>query len=249
MTETTQTDEELWALWHPDQKIPGSPAPVEGKCGAQIKSKDVRDLGLIRYCTKRAGMGTSHLDTGKCKLHGGNSHTHIVKATREIARREITTLAELAGEPAPLGPPEVEYLRVAAEARQFREVIKDKIIELQNMVTIDKAGVEHVSAMIELFERASDRFEKMLQFMLRFDLDKRIQALEEQQVNLIVAGFMSVILNVDLGLSQAQVDRLRADFALKMSELGDNIAPTWTNVIDVEAVDAEWADAEIVDED
>lgn len=254
---TTEAEQqEVWARYYdPKVKMPGSFEPIDGKCGAAMRDKRTLDLGFTRYCTKRAGMGTNHLNAGRCKFHGGASPSGIVSATRELVHREVGALAAVAGEPEALGPPEVEYLRIAAEARQFREIVKQRVAELESPVVMDKAGVEHVRAMIELFERATDRIESMLQFMLRFDLDKRVQALEEQQVNLIVAGFMAVILDVNLGLSQAQVDDLRKNFAMKMAELGEGIAPTWTNpikdadVIDVDAWDEEGAinDAEVVE--
>lgn len=42
-------------------------------------------------CRKPAGWGTPH-KTGRCKLHGGNTPTHVEAAKVELARQECATL-------------------------------------------------------------------------------------------------------------------------------------------------------------
>lgn len=49
-----------------------SEKPQEGKCGALI-TKWEKKYGKKMYCTRPAGMGTTHKGTGKCKFHGGSS--------------------------------------------------------------------------------------------------------------------------------------------------------------------------------
>lgn len=53
-------------------------------CGATKKQSE-------GTCTRPAGWGTEHVGHGPCKLHGGNTPSHIVKAKREMAAAAVAT--------------------------------------------------------------------------------------------------------------------------------------------------------------
>jgi hypothetical protein len=230
------TDEERWEAHFPDKKIPGSAQPEEGRCGAKIRNKELKELGIERYCIKRAGMGTNHLDEGRCKFHGGSTPTHTKPAVQKKMKKELVALSEALGEPEPLGPPEVEAYILASKMKQWSIILENKMDELQGIVEVtDKAGVEHVRALIELLERAWERYQSALEFSLKFDLRKRVVQLEEHQANLVGAAFMAIILSTDLRLSEKQIDLARQLFAQKMQEIGPEIEPSWAKkVIDLE---------------
>jgi hypothetical protein len=46
-------------------------------------------------CTRPAGWGTPHPGIGRCKLHGGSTHSHVVAAGKVLAQREVTRLGQL----------------------------------------------------------------------------------------------------------------------------------------------------------
>jgi hypothetical protein len=230
------TNEELWAERYPEAKIPGSAEPIEGKCGALLRNKELKELGIERYCVKTAGMGTSHLGEGKCKWHFGNSPNHVRSAVQVQMTRELATLAERLGEPEPMGPPEVEAFVLASKMKTWTLILEEKISELNGILEVtDKAGVEHVRAVIEVLERAWERYQSALEFMLKFDLQRRIVELEEKQAALIGQAFMAIILSQDLKLTERQIEIARGMFAQKISELGPDLEPSWSKgIIDVD---------------
>jgi len=233
------TDEEVWSENFPDRKIPGSAEPEDGKCGAKLRNKELKELGLVRYCAKTSGMGTSHFGEGACKWHLGNTMNHVKGAVQVQMQKELVSIAEKLGEPEPMGPPEVEAFKLASKMKQWTLILEDKMGELNGILEVtDKAGVEHVRALIEVMERAWERYQGALEFMLKFDLHKRIVELEERQANLIGSAFMAIILSQDLKLSEAQIDIARQMFADRMTELGGEMEPSWASgIIDAEIVD------------
>lgn len=230
------TPEEVWELHFPDTKIPGSAEPISGKCGAKIRSRDLKELGFVRYCQNPAGFGTDHVGEGTCKLHLGKTMKHTTGAVRKKMNTELATLSESLGEAAPIGPPEVEAWQLASKMKQWSLILEGKLDELNGILEVtDKAGVEHVRALIEVVERAWERYQSALEFMMKYDLRKRVIELEEHQASLVGAAFMAIILSRDLGLKEAQIDIARNMFAEKMTELGSKMEPSWIrNVIDVD---------------
>lgn len=233
------TDEEKWEAEFPEKKLPGSPEPIEGKCGSRLRSKDLRELGITRYCIKTAGMGTDHFGEGTCKWHLGNSANHAKSAVKTKMTKEFASLSQRLGEADPIGPPEVEAWKLAAKMKQWSIVLEEKLDELNGILeTTDKAGVEHVRAIIEITERAWERFQSALEFMMKYDLRKRVIELEEHQAQLVGSVFMAIILSQDLRLTEAQIDMARHMFANKMTEIGPAIEPTWAhNLIEAEAIE------------
>jgi len=233
------TDQEIWENRYPGQKVPGSDAPIEGKCGAKLRNKELKELELERYCIKTAGMGTDHFGEGKCKWHLGNSPSHVRGAVQVQMKKELATLSERLGQPEPMGPPEVEAFLLASKMKAWSLILEDKLNELNGILEVtDKAGVEHVRALIEIVERAWERYQGALEFMMKYDLRKRVIELEEHQANLVGTAFMAIILSQDLKLSEAQIETARDMFAKKLNEMGADLNPTWAaNIIDGEIVD------------
>jgi len=247
------TNEEQTSLWEgqfPDRKIPGTFEKLPGKCGAKLRDKDLKELGIERYCNKRSGMGTSHLDTGACKWHGGATKNHIKSASKEMVVRqfnELATIAEKLGDAAPIGPPEVEAFQLATKAKQWISIIETEMDKISHqLVTEDQAGIEHARAVIEIWERGVDRFQRFLEFSMKHDLHRRVVELEEQQASVIGAAFMSVILSQDMKLTESQIRIARNLFANSMNDLGDQLAPTWSASLRLN--DDDIVDAELVED-
>jgi hypothetical protein len=232
------TPEEIWVSYYPDDKMPGTAEPLEGKCGAKMRDKRLKELDIIRYCGKTAGMGTDHLGEGTCKFHLGSTAKHTKGAIRTQMTNEIRSLAEKLGEPDLIGPPEIEAWILASKMKQWSLILEDKMDELNGSLEVtDKAGVEHTRALIEIMERAWERFQAALEFMMKYDLRKRVIELEEHQAQLVGAVFMAIILSQDLKLSESQIASARMMFAEKMQEIGPAIEPTWaTNIVDIDSV-------------
>jgi len=222
------TNEEIWEANYPDEKMPGSEDPVEGKCGAKVRDKRLRELDIVRHCTKTAGMGTDHFGEGTCKFHLGSTLKHTKTAINTKMGKELATISAQLGESDPIGPPEIEAWKLAAKMKQWSLIMEDKLNELNGeMAVTDRAGVEHVRALIEIVERAWERFQGSLEFMMKYDLRKRVLELEERQAQLVGAAFMAIILSQDLRLSEAQIEIARQLFSTKMIEIGPDLEPSW----------------------
>ena len=122
--------------------------------------------------------------------------------------------------------------------KQWSLILEEKMNELNGSLEVtDKAGIEHTRALIEIMERAWERFQSALEFMMKYDLRKRVIELEEHQAQLVGAAFMAIILSSDMKLSENQINMARAMFAEKMSEMGPEIEPSWAhNIIDINDV-------------
>ena len=226
------TDEEKWEHIYADVKLPGSAEPLEGKCGAKVRDKRLKELDIVRYCVQTAGYGTDHVGAGTCKYHLGATANHVKSAVREKMRGELALLSTRLGEAEPIGPPEIEAWILASKMKEWTLVLEEKLDELNGVLeTTDKAGVEHARALIEVVERAWERFQSALEFMMKYDLRKRVIELEEHQASLVGAAFMAIILSQDLRLSEAQIDIARNLFASKMQEIGPAIEPSWSHNI------------------
>ena len=232
-------EEEIWLQHYPDKKMPGVSVPQEGKCGAKLRNKELKELGIVRYCNKTSGMGTEHLGEGTCKWHLGNTINHTRSAVHVKMQKEIVNLSQKLGEPVPLGPPEVEAFQLASKMKTWTLILEDKMSELNGILEVtDKAGIEHVRALIEVMERAWERYQGALEFMMKYDLRKRVIELEEHQANLVGAAFMAIILSKDLKLSESQIDIARQMFSTSMIELGGEMEPRWASgIVDAEVVD------------
>ena len=123
--------------------------------------------------------------------------------------------------------------------KQWSLILEEKLVELNGILEVtDKAGVEHTRALIEIIERAWERYQGALEFMMKYDLRKRVIELEEHQANLVGAAFMAIILSQDLKLSESQIEMARNMFAKSLNELGGDLEPSWMrDIIDGDIVD------------
>jgi hypothetical protein len=236
-------EEEHQAVWEqnfPGQRIPGSAEPLEGKCGAKIRNKNLAAISLVRHCKAAAGQGTPN-STGCCSRHGGSTPTHVRSAMRKKVGSEMATLAERLGEAKPIGPPEVEFFILASKSKQWVTLLEEEMGKLgADITSYDAQGVERVRAVIELLERGWSRFQSIIEFSMKHDLQKRVVELEEQQASALIAIIMSVILSQSLALTEKQVATARSLLAQEFTKAGKSLSPTWSEgLIENEIIDAE----------
>ena len=228
--------EELWNINHPDQKIPGTPEPVDGNCAARLKSRDLKELGIVRYCGNKAGKGTDHIGFGTCRHHLGGTTTHTKSAIVSEAKKELAMLSSTLNDSPNIDNPEIEAWQLATKMKQWTLILESKMDELNGMIaTTDDAGVEHVRALIEVLERAWERYQSALEFMMKFDLRKRVLELEEHQARLVGQAFMAIILNQAMKLDEDQIDLARTLFAKQMTEMGAELEPSWAVGVTIDA--------------
>ena len=230
----------------PEGKVPGSPEPREGKCGARLKGhNDPLDPRFGRYCDQPEGFGTSHVGRGACKFHGGSVPSHLVKAARQEVQEEATRLQQELGEPASLRDPAVELWDLTAKIVQWSQIAERKMAELDEMdPSVDRAGIEHTREVIAMWERAIERSRDTLLSMMKLDLRRRVVELQEEQGALIGAVILSVIENAQLGLTDDQIEIGRRLLGEKLSPLLPQLKPA--GVPDIDFIDAKVLELEQV---
>ena len=234
------TPEETWDQSHPGEKLPGSESPNEGSCGARLTRADLRDIGIVRYCTNKAGKGTDHVGSGTCKFHLGSTKKHTKGAIVSQAKKELAMLSSTLDDSPGIMNPEIEAWQLASKMKQWTLILESKMDELNGILaTVDDAGVEHVRALIEVMERAWERYQSALEFMMKFDLRKRVLELEEHQARLVGQAFMTIILNQSMKLDEDQIDLARSLFAKQMQTMGADLEPTWAVGITIDAEEVE----------
>jgi hypothetical protein len=120
--------------------------------------------------------------------------------------------------------------------KQWSLILENKMDELNDMLaTTDEAGIEHVRALVEILERAWERYQHALEFMMKYDLRKRVLELEEHQAQLVGQAFMAIILNQTLSLNEGQIELARNLFAQQMHALGPALEPSWAMGVVIEA--------------
>ena len=145
-------------------------------------------------CHALALSGTS---PPRCKTHGANAGGVIAKhaAGRVVEGRVQDRMAQIMAEsgerllnPKPIGNPLVELLSLAAEIGEWKTIMQEIVLYLLSKDRIRSAHNrvgEQLRAEVLLFERAQERYAKILQDIARLGIEHRLAAIEEQQVQLV----------------------------------------------------------------
>lgn len=248
----------LWESEYPGKKIPGMPIPLDGYCNAKLRDKTLRDLGIIRHCSKNAGYGTvTHVGYGNCKFHGGSTPNGATAGERLMIKEESNaivvqeakvpaTIGERLSKPGPIAPPEVEVLMLAGEMKEWAGVMREKISDLNTFDITDAAGIEHARALVELYERALDRYSELIQFMIKIGVRERVVAIQEQQGQALASLVLSLITNPQLNLSSIQIDLARTLFSERARAMGSRLSPDWAQGIENSLSDDDIVEGELV---
>lgn len=256
-----EEDPEILRLWeseHPGKKIPGMPEQRDGYCNAKLRDKTLRDLGIVRFCSKNAGYGTvTHVGYGNCKFHGGSTPNGATSGERLMIKEESSamivkeaqlpaTVGQRLSSPSSIAPPEVEVLLLAGEMKEWAAVMRERISDLSSFDITDAAGVEHARALVELYERALDRYSELIQFMIKIGVRERVVAIQEQQGQALASLVLSLITNPQLNLSTAQIDLARAIFSERARAMGSRLSPDWAQGIELSLSDDDIVEGELV---
>lgn len=177
--------------------------PSHGRwCNAQKK----QGPGL---CRKPAGWGTNHAGIGNCRLHLGNARNHRTAAFNEQAKRELARLDVPA-----VDDPLTELKKLAGQVVAWKDALSDKVNELTAIRFTDDKGSEQLRSEIALFERAMDRCASVLSVMAKLNIDERLAAVNEQQVELVATALQASL--AELGLDKEQQEEARHGVARRL---------------------------------
>jgi hypothetical protein len=128
-------------------------------------------------------------------------------------------LLERLGEPEPVGHPVEELVKVAAEAKSWLAVLRERLAELQSFESHDRTGAEQEKAVVSIYERALDRTGRKLHELARLDLDTRLAVIEQERARLVLNLVLRVLEASDLNLDARQITTARARVAVELRSL------------------------------
>ena len=153
------------------------------KCGGKLHGRD-------GTCTLPAGWGTDHKGWGRCKLHLGSTPNVAKAAERERVEHEVRALLVQRGLE-PIEDPLTELQMLAAEMRAWKDAVGELVNALGPSLRYEGIGGEQLRAEVALWERAADRYERILVDMARLNLDERLVKIGEGTaalVNRVIRG-------------------------------------------------------------
>lgn len=138
-------------------------------------------------------------------MHGGKAKQVRHKAAERVAEAEaLATLATI--DIVPVGDPLSELAKLAGEAKQWKELLRERVAQLSSVGYQGVTG-EQVRAQVQLYGMAMDRLERVLSSVARLRVDERLAVIHERQAELILKA-------LERGLQEAGVDGADATTAI-----------------------------------
>jgi hypothetical protein len=173
-------------------------------------------FGQPDACRYFAVKGT---DPPACKNHGANRGAVKAKqaATNVLQGKVQDRLTAIMGEqgdrllnPPAIGNPLSELLDLAAEIAEWKNIMRDIVMYLTSRDRIrsahSKVG-EQLRAEVLLFERAQERYAKILIDITKLGIEARLAQIEQQQVDMVDRALSAAL--AASGLSLLEQDKAR----------------------------------------
>lgn len=138
-------------------------------------------------CANIAGHGTSHVGTGRCKMHGGSSPNAEVAGTVELARRE----AKVMGQPLPIDPHDamLQCIHITAGEVQYAS---ERIADLETAMVSTMFGPK-LDTWIEVRQRAMDRLVIYSKTAISAGIAERQIRIAEAQGQLLATAVRNIL--------------------------------------------------------
>lgn len=185
--------------------------PARGRDSSRFCGGDKRQSEGT--CTRPAGWGTSHPGTGRCKLHGGSTPSHVISAQGAEARRAVATF----GLPREVDPHTAlleELHRTAGVVTWLGAVVadldKDDVVwgKTRSKVGGDDAGVTHeagVNVWVKLWNEQRRHLVDVAKACVSAGIEERRIQLAESQGQQLAAVVRAVLERLDLDDRQRQL--------------------------------------------
>jgi hypothetical protein len=167
------------------------------------------DFGMPGACRQFAVKGAVPT---RCKNHGANlgSRTHMEASRRNVessAAERLAGIMAASGEylmaPPAIGDPLIELLGLAAEIGALKEVLRAKVVPLLEGDKLryahSKAG-EQLRQEIILYERALERFAKILIDISKLNIQDRLAGVQEQTAAMLERALDAALEESGVGL-------------------------------------------------
>ncbi len=147
-----------------------------------------------------------------CRTHGGAIGRVKAAAGRRYAEQQIDervrgTLAKLLDTGAMIEDPLTELSKLATEAVLWKDIMAQQVAELGEYRYEDGRGAEQLRSEIALFERALDRCNSILVGIAKLGIDERLAAIQEKQVERILAAIDAALRFVNVTADQLEPAR------------------------------------------
>lgn len=175
------------------------------KCGGKRRGE-----GTGKLCTRPAGWGTDHAGTGRCKLHGGSTRSHVAAGQKALAERAVATF----GLPREVDPRDalleevhrtagaVAWLHEQVQALQSNEVVWGVTEEIEKQAGefpgVDTKRAAEVNVWVKLWQSERDRLVKVCKEAIGAGLEERRVRLAEQQGAMLASVIKAILGDLDL---------------------------------------------------
>lgn len=179
---------------------------LPGKCNGRRRQGDEPSL-----CRRPAGWGTDHVGTGRCKLHGGKTKTHVKSAQKAEAKKAARTL----GLPVEIDPAEAllqEVWRSQGHVVWYGEVVAQlRKGDLGWGITKEKTGGEDYGTTREaktniylaLYNEERKHLARVSAEAIKAGVEQKRLDLETHRAELVVAMLGSIFDDLELTPEQA----------------------------------------------
>lgn len=197
---------------------PNHPGGVCNK-HCRAKKKASRSENNTGYCEAPAGRGTNHVGYGVCKMHLGNSEDYLKGIARQWAEGRALSMLDKLGSPDPIEHPVLELIALASERKAWLNILRDQVMELDTLVSLDLNDSEQAKALVALYTAAQNDIERHLIGLVRLDLESRANKISETQATMIVTALKEVIGDKQFQLDEGTQDSLLAAVGARFHEL------------------------------
>lgn len=180
------------------------------------EAEDITGMFRCRYnfgeddaCRQLAVKGT---DPIRCKNHGANAgsvqwkqaqHRQVEDKITDIYRQIMNEQGERLLHPERIGDPLIELLELAAEMGEFRTIMREQVAEL---IKKGNLGYSHTKVGEQLryqgvlYERALERFAKILLDISKLNIQDRLAGVQEQTAAMLERALDAALEESGVGL-------------------------------------------------
>ena len=153
-----------------------------------------------------------------CRYHGGAAAQNKGAAARRRTERELRDiLARL--DVAPVQNPLEALRQLAGEVTWWKNALAGRVNDLTSIRYESETGGEQLRSEIALFERAMDRCATVLGTIARLNIDERLAAISEQQIEAFL-GAIEAALNAAGVREPAQRTAAKTAAAAQLRRIG-----------------------------